>query len=82
MSLMVLMVLINFGSFRTIQTSSCLPSATLRSWAFAPYPKAGAGMNFSDSLLFRAVTSGKATAADRSAAMFFHNRLSTALARE
>lgn len=39
-------------------------------------------MNFSDSLLFRAVTSGKATAADRSAAMFFHNRLSTALARE
>ena len=48
MSLMVLMVLINFGSFRTIQTSSCLPSATLRSWAFAPYPKAGAGMIFSD----------------------------------
>ena len=60
---MVLMVLINFGSFRTIQTSSCLPSATLRSWAFAPYPKAGAGMNFSDSLLFRVFPSGKATKA-------------------
>jgi len=79
---MVLMVLINFGSFRTIQTSSCLPSATLRSWAFAPYPKAGAGMNFSDSLLFRAFTSGKATAADLSAVMLFHNRLSIALAHE
>ncbi len=39
-------------------------------------------MIFSDSLLFRAVTSGKATAADRSAAMLFHNRLSTALAHE
>ena len=39
-------------------------------------------MNFSDSLLFRAFTSGKATAADLSAVMLFHNRLSIALAHE
>ena len=76
------MVLINFGSFRTTQTFSCRPSATLRSWVFAPYPKAGAGMNFSDSLILRAATSGKATATERSAAILFHNRLSTTPARE
>ena len=61
---MVLMVLINFGSFRTTQTLSCRPSATLRSWAFAPYPKARAGTNSSDRLILRATTSNKATAAD------------------
>ena len=61
---MALIVLINFGSFRTTQTFSCRPSATLRCWVFAPYPKARAGMNSSDSLILRAATSDKATAAD------------------
>lgn len=79
---MALIVLINFGSFRTTQTFSCRPSATLRCWVFAPYPKARAGMNSSDSLILRAATSDKATAADLSAVMLFHNRLSIALAHE
>ena len=79
-ALMALIVLINFGSFRTTQTFSCRPSATLRSWAFAPYPKTRAGTNSSDRLILRATTSNKATAADRSATMFSCNRLSLATA--